>query len=164
MRSLRAGHPIAAAIKMAAREMPDPIGTEFGMVDDEITFGLDLETAMRNLQERVGQEDLPLFVTSISIQTQSGGNLTEILGNLGETIRLRAKLKRKVRALSAEGRISAIILGAVPFVLFGVLHVIAPEFYGAHWGHPWIRIGLSIAGVWMAVGFVIMHKMINFRA
>lgn len=164
VRSLRAGHPIAAAIKMAAREMPDPIGTEFGMVEDEITFGLDLESAMRNLQERVGQDDLPLFVTSISIQTQSGGNLTEILANLSETIRQRAKLKRKVRALSAEGRISAIILGVVPFVLFGVLNLIAPEFYGAHWHHPWIRIGLSSAGVWMAIGFVIMHKMINFRA
>lgn len=163
VRSLRAGHPIAAAIRMAAREMPDPIGSEFGIAEDEITYGLDLEGAMRNLQERVGHEDLPLFVTSISIQTQSGGNLTEILSNLSVTIRERMKLKRKVRALSAEGRISALILGAVPVILFMVLNVIAPEFYGSVWHHPWIRYGLSSAGVWMGLGFVILHKMINFR-
>ena len=163
VRSLRAGHPIAAAIKMAAREMADPVGSEFGMVEDEIAYGLDLESAMRNLHERVGQEDLPLFVTSVAIQVQSGGNLTEVLGNLSDTIRQRAKLRRKVRALSAEGRISALILGAVPFVLFGAINFIAPEFYGAHWDHPWIKWGLSSAGVWMLIGFAIMHKMINFR-
>jgi tight adherence protein B len=163
VRSLRAGHPIAAAIRMAAREMPDPIGTEFGMVEDEITYGLDLETAMRNLNERVGQEDLPLFATSVSIQAQSGGNLTEILSNLSETIRMRIKLARKVRSLSSEGRVSALILGAVPFVLFGILNLISPQFYGDHWDHPWIKSGLAAAFVWMLIGFAIMRKMINFR-
>ena len=79
VRSLRAGHPVPIAIDMVAREMTDPIGTEFGIVADEITYGADLETAMRNLYFRVGQDDLPLFVTAVAIQGSTGGNLGEIL-------------------------------------------------------------------------------------
>ncbi|MDE2578333.1 MAG: type II secretion system F family protein [Hyphomicrobiales bacterium] len=163
VRSLRAGHPIAAAIKTTARELPEPAGREFMKIEEELTYGLDLETAMRNLQQRVGQEDLPLFVTSISIQTQSGGNLTEILNNLSGTIRQRIKLHRKVRALTSEGRASALILGAVPFVIFGVLNYMAPDFYGSQWGHPWMKIGLTGAAIWMSIGFMTMRKMINFK-
>lgn len=163
VRSLRAGHPVPAAIKLAARELPDPIGTEFGIVEDEITFGMDLETAMRNMQERVGQEDLPLFVTSVAIQTQSGGNLTEILENLAAIIRMRTKMRRKIRALSAEGRISSIILSSTPIALFVIINVMAPDFYGSNWNHPWIMYGLGGAAVWMAIGNMWMRKMINFR-
>ncbi|MCC2098479.1 MAG: type II secretion system F family protein, partial [Hyphomicrobiales bacterium] len=127
VRSLRAGHPVPAAIRLAARELPDPIGTEFGIAEDEMTFGLDLESAMRNMQERVGQDDLPLFVTSVAIQTQSGGNLTEILENLSGVIRQRAKMRRKIRALSAEGRISSYILSSTPIVLFVIINGMNPE-------------------------------------
>lgn len=164
VRSLRAGHPIAVAIRAVAQELPDPAGMEFGILQDEIAYGLDLEAAMRNLAARVGQQDLPLFVTSISIQSQTGGNLTEVLDNLGVTIRARIKLGRKVRALSSEGRVSAIILGAVPFILFAAVNVISPSFYGAYWGHPWINAGLTSAVAWMFIGFAIMRKMINFRS
>lgn len=162
-RSLRAGHPVPSAIKLAAKELPDPIGTEFGMAEDEMTFGLDLESAMRNMQERVGQEDLPLFVTSVAIQTQSGGNLTEILDNLAEVIRLRAKMRRKIRALSAEGRISAYILSATPIALFAIINTMAPGFYSENWHHPWMAMGLGGAILWMAIGNLWMKKMINFR-
>ena len=163
VRSLRAGHPVPAAIKMAAREMADPIGSEFGMAEDEITYGLDVETAMRNMYDRVGQEDLPLFVTSVAIQSSSGGNLTEILSNLTDVIRMRAKMRRKIRALSAEGRMSALILSSVPIVLFVLLNWITPKFYGDHWDHPWMSWGLGIAGFWMAIGNLVMRRMINFR-
>ena len=163
VRSLRAGHPVPAAIKMAAREMADPIGSEFGMAEDEITYGLDIETAMRNMLERVGQEDLPLFVTSVAIQASSGGNLTEILGNLTDVIRMRAKMRRKIRALSAEGRTSAIILSSVPILLFLVINWIAPDFYGKNWGHPWMAWGRGFATFWMALGNLVMRRMINFR-
>jgi len=164
VRSLRSGHPIAMAIRAVAQGLPGPAGPEFGILQDEIAFGLDLEAAMRNLAARVGQQDLPLFVTSISIQSQTGGNLTEVLENLGGTIRARIKLGRKVRALSSEGRISAIILGAVPFFLFAAVNVLVPSFYGPYWGHPWINLGLSGAVLWMLTGFAIMRKMINFRS
>ena len=116
-RSLKAGHPVPVAIAMVSREMPDPIGTEFGVVADEVTYGSDLVSALHNLYERVGQEDLPLFVTAVSIQSSSGGNLREILDGLSTTIRDRGKLKRKVRAISTEGRMSAYILTAVPCLL-----------------------------------------------
>ena len=97
VRSLRAGHPVPIAITMVAREMADPIGTEFGIVVDEITYGADLETAMRNLYFRVGQDDLPLFVTAVAIQGSTGGNLGEILENLSAVIRERFKMRRKIR-------------------------------------------------------------------
>lgn len=163
VRSLRAGHPVPAAVKLAARELPDPIGTEFGIAEDEITFGLDLESAMRNMQERVGQEDLPLFVTSVAIQTQSGGNLTEILENLSGVIRQRAKMRRKIRALSAEGKISSMILSVTPFALFLIINSMVPDFYGQHWNYPWVKYGLGGALIWMGIGNLWMRKMINFK-
>jgi tight adherence protein B len=163
IRSLRAGHPVPAALRMVAREMPDPIGTEFGMAEDEITYGLDLNTAMRNMLERVGQEDLPLFVTSVAIQASSGGNLTEILENLTDVIRMRTKMRRKIRALSAEGRISAIILSSVPVLLFVIINWLSPSFYSANWDHPWMQWGLRGAAAWMGFGNLVMVRMVNFR-
>jgi tight adherence protein B len=163
VRSLRAGHPVPVAIKMAAREMPDPAGSEFGMVEDEITYGLDLETAVRNMASRIGQEDLPLFVASIAIQTCSGGNLTEILEGLSAVVRLRGKMRRKIKALSAEGRMSAIILSSTPIVLFFIINWMAPDFYQKNWDHPWIARGLAGAATWMIIGNVMMYRMINFK-
>lgn len=163
VRSLRAGHPVPSAIKLAARELPDPIGTEFGMVEDEITFGLDLESAMRNMYQRVGQEDLPLLIASVAIQTSSGGNLTEILQGLSSVIRARVKMRRKITAISAEGRISALILSATPFALFGIINSLNPTFYGGKWHDPMMTYGLAGAFVWMMIGNLWMRKMINFK-
>lgn len=163
VRSLRAGHPVPIAISMVAREMPDPVGTEFGIAADEITYGADLETAMRNLYFRVGQEDLPLFVTAVAIQSSTGGRLTEILENLSGVIRLRFKLRRKVKALAAEGRFSAIFLSAVPLVLFGLLNFVAPDFYRSVWDKEFTRIGLATAAAWMMVGNYVMYRLVNFR-
>ncbi|MGL4242684.1 MAG: type II secretion system F family protein, partial [Beijerinckiaceae bacterium] len=118
VRSLKAGHPLAIAISLVAREMPDPVGTEFGMVADEMSFGLDLETAMRNLYLRVGQDDLPLFVTSVSIQAATGGNLAAILEGLSQLIRDRFRMRRKIKALSSEARFSAYVLISLPFILY----------------------------------------------
>src|SRR2546423_3289802 len=113
VRSLRAGHPVRVAGGLVAQELPDRIGTEFGIAADEITYGADVETAMRNLYFRVGQEDLPLFVTAVAIQGSTGGNLGEILANLSAVIRERFKMRRKIRALAAEGRASALILSSL---------------------------------------------------
>ncbi len=163
VRSLRAGHPVPIAISMVAREMPDPVGTEFGIAADEITYGSDLETAMRNLYFRVGQEDLPLFVTAVAIQASTGGRLTQILENLSGVIRLRFKLRRKVKALAAEGRFSAVFLSAVPLVLFGLLNLVAPDFYRSVWDKEFTRYGLAAAGLWMMVGNYVMYRLVNFR-
>lgn len=162
-RGLKAGHPVPVAISMVSREMPDPIGTEFGVISDEVTYGSDLVSALNSLFDRVGQEDLPLFVTAVSIQTSSGGNLREILDGLSTTIRERGKLRRKVRAISTEGRMSAYILTAVPALLFAAIMVLMPQFYSQVWDVPktWYLLGGSVT--WLILGNIIMFKMSNFR-
>ena len=125
--------------------LPDPIGTEFGIVADEITYGADLETAMRNLYFRVGQDDLPLFVTAVAIQGSTGGNLGEILENLSAVIRQRFKMRRKIRALAAEGRASAMILSSLPIA--DVRHhpdLVAPDFYASVWHDDITKIALAV--------------------
>ena len=163
VRSLRAGHPVPIAISMVGREMPDPIGSEFGMVSDEITYGADLETAMRNLYARIGSDDLPLFVTAVGIQGSTGGNLGEILENLSGVIRQRFKMRRKIRALAAEGRASAMILSALPIGLFIVVQVMVPNFYAAVWHEHLTKVLLGFGAGWMVVGNLIMFKMVNFK-
>lgn len=163
VRSLRAGHPVPIAIAMVARELADPVGTEFGLASDEITYGTDLETAMRNLYFRVGQQDLPLFVTAVAIQSSTGGRLSEILESLSGVIRTRFKLRRKVKALAAEGRFSAIFLSAVPIILFMLLNGVAPDFYRSVWHVEFTKIGLGIAGAWMMVGNLVMYRLVNFK-
>ena len=163
VRSLRAGHPVPIAITMVGREMPDPIGSEFGVVADEITYGADLETAMRNLYCRLGSDDLPLFVTAVAIQGSTGGNLGEILENLSGVIRQRFKMRRKIHALAAEGRASAMILSALPIGMFAVIQFIAPDFYGSVWSEHLTKVLLFGAAGWMAFGNLIMFKMVNFK-
>ena len=163
VRSLRAGHPVPVAITMVGRELPDPCGTEFGIVADEVTYGADLESAMRNLYFRVGQDDLPLFVTAVAIQGSTGGNLGEILQNLSSVIRLRFKMRRKVRALASEGRASAMILASLPVVIFGIINLVAPDFYASVWHHEMTKIALASAAGWMGVGILIMYRMVNFK-
>jgi tight adherence protein B len=163
VRSLRAGHPIPVAIAMVGREMPDPVGSEFGMVADEVTYGQDMESAMRSLYHRIGQDDLPLFVTAVAIQGSTGGNLSEILQNLSSVIRQRFKMRRKIRALAAEGRFSALLLSGLPIGMFFILKTMAPDFYGKIWHHDMTKIGLAIAGAWMLFGNYIMYRLVNFK-
>ena len=163
VRSLRSGHPIPVALNMVGREMADPIGSEFGMVLDELTYGLSMEEALKNMNHRVGQEDLGLMVTAVSLQAQTGGNLSEVLSNLSKIIRLRFKMRRKVRALSAEGRVSAYGLIAIPAILFFVLQLISPNYYGAVWEHPLVVPLLLAAIFWGMIGGFVMYKMVNFK-
>jgi tight adherence protein B len=163
VRSLRAGHPTPIALTMVAREMQDPIGSEFGIVVDEITYGADLETALRNLNVRIGQDDLPLFVTAVAIQGSTGGNLGEILDNLSAVIRQRFKMRRKIRALAAEGRASALILSSLPIAMFLIIQLVSPNFYASVWDIPLTKQALIAAGVWMGVGNLIMYRLVNFK-
>ncbi len=163
VRSLRAGHPVPIAITMVAREMRDPIGSEFGIVADEITYGSDLESALRNLYFRIGQDDLPLFVTAVAIQGSTGGNLGEILENLSGVIRERFKMRRKVRALASEGRASALILSSLPIMVFLVIQVVAPDFYAQIWDEEITKKALAVAATWMGLGNFIMYRLVNFR-
>ena len=163
VRSLRAGHPVPVAVNMVGREMGDPIGSEFGIVTDEITYGADLETAMRNLYARIGSDDLPLFVTAVAIQGSTGGNLGEILQNLSGVIRQRFKMRRKIRALAAEGRASAMILSALPIGMFFIILWLVPDFYGSVWNIPLTKELVGGASIWMIIGNMIMFRMVNFK-
>jgi tight adherence protein B len=163
VRSLKAGHPIVSSIRLVARELPDPIGTEFAIVADEMTYGLDLETAMNNLGVRVGQQDFALIVIATSIQSSAGGNLAEIMGNMSRVVRERLKLRLKVKSLSSEGRLSAIVLSVIPFALFGLIAVIAPNFYGEILGEPKVQIILVASAMWLVLGDFIMFRMIRFE-
>ena len=163
VRGLRAGHPYRVALGLVAREMPDPVGTEFGIVADEIMFGLEQSTAVDNLGARVGQEDLSFFSTAVNIQSETGGNLAEILSRLSRLLRSRAKLRLKVRALSSEGRLSAIALSLTPFILFIIITLLAPDYFVSIKDH-WVTWPATILGLLMLVmGNVFLYRMVHFK-
>ncbi len=163
VRSLRSGHPVPVAIAMVGREMADPIGSEFGITVDEMTYGLDTEQALQHLFNRVGHPDLSMLVTAVSLQISTGGNLSTILQTLAKIIRERFQLKRKVRSLSAEGRISAYGLTLMPILLAAYINYQNPDYYGSVWNDPVFIPGLIGIGLWSLVGDFIMFKMINFK-
>lgn len=162
-RALRAGHSITVALGMAANELDDPIGTEFGIVFDEIGFGIPFDESMTAMTHRVGSPDLDFLVIALLIQRETGGNLTELLDSLAKTVRERIKLKGKVRTLSSEGRFSAILLGSMPFVLGAVLSLLNPGYMSALWetpqGHNLMRIG----AVLLVVGFIVLQRIIRIK-
>ena len=162
-RSLRAGHAFSSGLQMIGDEMSDPIASEFAAVADEVNFGVSLQQALVNLTQRVPILDLRYFVVSVLIQRDSGGNLTEVLTNLSRLIRERLKLMARVKVLSSEGRMSAWILGIMPFALGGVMTLGNREFMSAMWEDP---IGISITRtmlVTMAIGFLVMRKIARIR-
>lgn len=163
VRSLRAGHPVSTSIAMVAREMRDPIATEFGLVVDEMTYGLNLEQALSNMARRIGLSDLRFLVVAVTIQVEVGGNLAEILGGLSRMIRERAKMRGKIRALSAEGRFSAILLTLLPFLLVGVINLVAPTFYSDVSSDVFFWPILGFGFFLMLIGMIVMYKMVNFR-
>ncbi len=163
VRSLSAGHPLPAAIALVAREMPDPIGSEFGLLSDELTYGVVLEDALVNLADRVGVEDLNLLAISLSVQAGTGGNLVEILQNLSKTLRDRFMLKAKVRAISSEGRITAIFMSVYPFLLYAMIRTLSPTYFDPVWDSGYGPTVVTVLLVIMAIGNVILYKLVNFE-
>jgi tight adherence protein B len=163
VRSIRAGHPLSSSIGLVSREMRDPIGSEFGLVSDEMTYGLGLQDALDNLARRVPLQDLQFMVVSIKIQHNTGGNLGEILSNLSKVIRDRFRMFGKINALSAEGRLSATIISALPFIAAGGMHLAAPKYFTQHSQDPlfWMIVGVGVVG--LLLGIFVMYRMVNFR-
>ena len=147
-RALRAGHAFPAGLKMAGEEMAQPIANEFRLTHDEVNYGVSLHQALTNLSERVPLTDLRYFVIAVLIQRETGGNLTEVLGNLSRLIRQRLQLHAKIRVLTAEGRISAWVLGMLPFALAGLMALANPEFIEVLWKDP---AGIKLTRVTLAV-------------
>ena len=163
VRSLEAGHPVPTAVALVGREMPDPVGTEFGMAGDEIAFGATLEQAVARIADRCRHPDVDLFAATIRLQERCGGNLTGLLKMNAKAIRERHKMRLKIKAASSEGRASAIILTSAPFAVLALLMVGSPRFYGDVIHEPFIQKGLIGFGVWMLIGNMIIRRMINMK-
>ncbi|HKT78151.1 MAG TPA: type II secretion system F family protein [Sphingobium sp.] len=163
VRGLRAGHPIASALDLLTKEMRDPIGSEFGIVVDEVTYGSDLRDALQRMAERWDMNELHMFVISLSVQSETGGNLAEILENLSGVIRERASLFMKVRALSSEGRMTAIMLTALPILAFVALFMFNPAFYLDIAQDPMFIFGFSGLIILYIIGFVTIRRMVDLK-
>lgn len=162
-RALRAGHSLAAGMHVVAEEMPSPIADEFNRVYEEQNLGIPIEEAMRSMCDRVPNLDLRFFVTSVLIQRQTGGDLSEILDKIGYVIRERFRILGQVKALTAEGRLSGIILIALPFGLFLLMLHIKPDYVEKLWTHE-LGIKMSVAAlIAQILGALVIKKIVNIK-
>ena len=161
--ALRAGHSLASAMQLIAREKPDPAGTEFGRVFHEQNLGLKIEDALRNMADRVDMLDVRFFVTAVLIQRQTGGDLAEVLDKIGTVIRGRIKLFGTVRALTAEGRLSGYVLLALPIVVLVAMLQVNREYAMLLFTDPVGRISLTIAAVMQLMGWAMIKKIVNIK-
>jgi len=157
-RGLKVGNPLNVTVRSVATDMPDPIGTEFGIIADQVSYGDDIATAFDDFAMRTGLEDTRYLAVTIGIQHGTGGNLARILQVLSKVIRDRAMMRKKIRAISAEGRLSALILSLLPFGIFGMIMASTPTFYSDVWNDP---LFLPMAGA--AVGLVVLQALILRR-
>jgi len=163
VRALRSGHPIASAIDLLTHEMEDPIGTEFGLISDEVAYGADLITALEQMAERWDLDDMKMFVVSLSVQSQTGGNLAEILDNISKVIRDRHQMFLKVKSLSSEGRMTAWMLTALPIFTFVSIFLTTPSYYLDSSEDPifiYSAIGLTIMYI---LGVLIIRRLVDLK-
>jgi tight adherence protein B len=148
-RALRAGHSFTNVLQIVGNELPEPLSGEFRLAREEINYGVPMNEALHNMAERIPLTDLRYLIIAVVIQRESGGNLAEILGNISQIIRGRLKLAAQVRVLSAEGRMSAWILGCLPFVVLVLMILINPKYIGLMWTDP---IGIDV--LWVACAMI----------
>ncbi len=163
VRGLRAGHPITGALELLVSEMPDPIRSEFKIVMAEMNYGYDLRGALENFSRRVNSQDVKMFVVSVGIQSETGGNLADILEGLSKVIRDRASMVMKVRALSSEGKMSGVILSIMPIAVFCFIFSTHPEFYLDVADDPIFLPGVALMAVWYGMGIFMMNRMIQIK-
>ena len=163
VRALRAGHPVASAIDLLTHEMDDPIGSEFGLVADEVAYGANLTDALMGMAERWGLEDIRMFVISLSLQSETGGNLAEILGNLSTVIRERHSLYMKVRALSSEGRMTGWMLSVLPVFTLLSMFAVNPGFYFEVATDPIFIYGSISLVLLYFIGLFMIRRMIDLK-
>lgn len=163
VRSLRVGHPFSSAIAIASREVPDPLGTELGVIADEAAYGRDVSESLKAFAERMDSQDLRFLAVAVSIQQQSGGNLAEILEGLAKVIRARFKLFRRVRAITAEAKWSGMFLSAFPILALVMINVIKPDYYDGVKDTPvFIPVALVVAA-FLVINVLFMKIMVNIK-
>jgi tight adherence protein B len=163
IRGLRSGHPVSSALDLLTKEMEDPLGSEFGLVLDEVAYGADLRDALQSMADRWGLEDIQMFVVSLSVQNETGGNLAEILANLASVIRERASMYMKVRALSSEGRMTALVLTSLPVLTLTGLFLLNPAFYLDVAQDPIFVPGFLALIILYFFGFFMIRRMIDLK-
>lgn len=162
-RGLQAGHPAAVALEMVSKEMPDPIGTEFGLAIDEINYGLERNIALGNITKRFPNPDLKFFNSALEVQRETGGNLVGVLNNLSTVIRDRRAMRKKVWALSSEGRFTALVVGILPLAMMFIIQALNPGYYTEYSDDPAFIIGMAIPVVLYVLGMYTLWKMVNIR-
>jgi len=163
VRGLRSGLPVGETFKVIASEIPGPVGEEFKKVVERMKIGQSMEDALQSAADKLGTAEFQFFVISLSIQRETGGNLAETLSNLADVLRKRAQMKLKIRAMSSESKASAYIVGALPFIVFGLVWWVNPDYLAGFF----VEERLMIAGMggllWMSIGAFIMAKMVSFE-
>jgi tight adherence protein B len=162
VQSLRAGHPINPVFNSIAREMPEPIATELGLVADSISYGDDLPTAVDDMAKRIALEDFGYLAVAITIQHSTGGNLAAVLESLGRVIRDRFAMERKIKALSAEGRITAIVVSSMPIILSGFLHLSSPQYYTEAASDPLFAPLLGLGVLLTLANAIALRRQVKF--
>ncbi len=163
VRSLRVGHPFASAINIVAKEVPDPLGTEFGMIADESAYGRDVSDSLKGLAERMDMQDLRFLAVAVTIQQQSGGNLAEILEGLSKVIRSRFKLFRRVKAITAEAKWSGMFLSGFPIAAMIMISVLKPDYYDEVKETAAFIPAALVVGGFLIVNVVFMKIMVNIK-
>jgi tight adherence protein B len=162
-RALRAGHSLSAGMHVVAEEMPAPIADEFGRVFEEQNLGIPIEDSMRSMCERVPNLDLRFFVTSVAIQRQTGGDLAEILDKIGYVVRERFRILGQVKALTGEGRLSGVVLIALPFALFGFILNLKPDYVEPLWTTDLGKKMSIVAIIAQILGALVIRKIVNIK-
>ena len=163
VRGLRSGLPVAETLGVVAQEVPGPVGAEFKGVVERIKIGRTMEESLQETADRLGTAEFQFFVITLAIQRETGGNLAETLSNLSDVLRKRAQMKLKIKAMSSESKASAYIVGALPFIVFGLIYWINPTYIeGFFYEDRLIVTGLG-GLVWMTIGGFIMAKMVSFE-
>jgi tight adherence protein B len=163
VRGLRSGLPISETIGIVADELPEPVNVEFRSVSDKMKIGRTLDAALQDTAARLGTPEFQFFVISLAIQRETGGNLAETLSNLAEVLRKRSQMKLKIRAMSSESKASAYIIGALPFIVFGLIWWINGTYMQTFFTDERLMIAGGVGIIWMGIGAFIMAKMINFE-
>jgi tight adherence protein B len=163
VRGVKSGLPLPECLGIIARESPQPVSGEFTELVEQQRVGVPLGEAFERMMTRMPMPEVRFFAIVIAIQQQAGGNLSEALGNLSGVLRDRKRLQAKVRALSAEAKASAAVLGALPFVVMILVYITTPSYIALLWTTNFGQFLLACGGCWMTVGVLVMKKMINFK-
>ncbi|KHQ54536.1 type II secretion system F family protein [Mameliella alba] len=163
VRSLRVGHPFSSAISIVAKELKDPLATEFGIIADESTYGRDVGEALKHMAERLDMQDLRFLAVAVAIQQQAGGNLAEILEGLAKVIRARFRLFRRVKAITAEAQWSGKFLSGFPVAALIFIQVAKPDYYDEVLDHPWFIPACFIVGIMLVANMIVMRWLVNIK-